>query len=341
MDTWVASTFWLSWIMLSEHLCTNFCVVCFHSAWFHSGRYQGVELLSNIVRWKWKVLVAQLCLTLCDPMNCNQPGSSVHGILQARILEWVDIPFSRRSSWPRDWTQVSCIAGGFFTIWATREAQHSKIMFNFLKFSKWLYHLHFPQEYMSSYFSISLQHFLLFVFFIIAILAGAIWYFIVVLICIFLMTNDSEHLLVLIGYSYIFLGEISIEIICQFLIVVCFILVCKRSLYSFPGGSVVKNLPANAGASGDTGSVPGLGRSPGGGNGKSLQYFLPGKFHGQRSLAVYIHGVAKGQTWLSTHTKSSLYIMYTNILLDLSFANTFSQAVACLCIFLVVSFEAQ
>ena len=125
------------------------------------------------------------------------------------------------------------------------------------QFSEWLYHLHFPQEYMSSYFSISLQHFLLFVFFIIAILAGAIWYFIVVLICIFLMTNDSEHLLVLIGYSYIFLGEISIEIICQFLIAVCFILVCKRSLYSFPGGSVVKNLPANSGASGDTGSIPG------------------------------------------------------------------------------------
>ena len=45
-----------------------------------------------------------------------------HGILQARVLEWVDIPFSRRSSQPRDQTQVSCIAGGFFTIWATREA---------------------------------------------------------------------------------------------------------------------------------------------------------------------------------------------------------------------------
>ena len=82
-------------------------------------------------------------------------------------------------------------------------------------------------------------------------------------------------------------------------------------------------------------------RSPGEGNGNSLQYFLPGKFHGQRSLAVYIHGVAKGQTWLSTHTKSSLYILYTNILLDMWFANIFSQAVAYLCIFLVVSFEAQ
>ena len=65
--------------------------------------------------------VAQSCPTLCDPMNCSLPGSSVHGILQARILEWVAISFSRRPSWPRDWTQVSCIVGRCFTIWATRE----------------------------------------------------------------------------------------------------------------------------------------------------------------------------------------------------------------------------
>ena len=49
-----------------------------------------------------KVLVAQLCLTLCDPMDCSPPGSSVHGILQARILEWIAIPFSKGSSQPRD-----------------------------------------------------------------------------------------------------------------------------------------------------------------------------------------------------------------------------------------------
>ena len=57
----------------------------------------------------------------CDPVDCSLPGSSVHGILQARILEWVAIPFSR-SSLPRDWTWVSCTTGRFFTIWATREA---------------------------------------------------------------------------------------------------------------------------------------------------------------------------------------------------------------------------
>ena len=72
---------------------------------------------------KWKVKVIQSCLTLCNHMNCSPPGSSVHGILQATILEWVVVPFSRGSSQPRDWTQVSCIAGGFFTVWATRKVQ--------------------------------------------------------------------------------------------------------------------------------------------------------------------------------------------------------------------------
>ena len=56
---------------------------------------------------------------------CSPPGSSVHGILQVRILEWVAIPSSRGSSQPRDRTQVSCTVGGFFTIWATREVQLS------------------------------------------------------------------------------------------------------------------------------------------------------------------------------------------------------------------------
>ena len=56
-------------------------------------------------------------------MDCSPPDSSVHEILWARILEWVAIPFSRGYSWPRDQTQVSCNAGSFFTVWATREAQ--------------------------------------------------------------------------------------------------------------------------------------------------------------------------------------------------------------------------
>ena len=59
--------------------------------------------------------VAQSCLTLCDPLDCSLPVSSVHGILQARTLEWVAVPFSRGSSQPRDRTQISRVAGGFFT----------------------------------------------------------------------------------------------------------------------------------------------------------------------------------------------------------------------------------
>ena len=61
------------------------------------------------------VLVAQSFPTLCDPTDCSPPVSSVHGILQARTLEWITIPFSRGSSWPRDQTQVSCIADKLFT----------------------------------------------------------------------------------------------------------------------------------------------------------------------------------------------------------------------------------
>ena len=62
------------------------------------------------------VCVTQLCLTLCDSMDCSPPGSSVHGILQARIPEWVAISFSRGSSQPRDGTQASCTAGGCYTV---------------------------------------------------------------------------------------------------------------------------------------------------------------------------------------------------------------------------------
>ena len=66
--------------------------------------------------------VAQLHLTLCDPVDCSPPGFSVHGILQARILEWVATSFFRGSSQPRDWTQVSHIVGRCFSLWATRGA---------------------------------------------------------------------------------------------------------------------------------------------------------------------------------------------------------------------------
>ena len=85
---------------------------------------EGMEEPSQTTRVSNSVcLVAQSCPTLCDPMDCSTPGSFVMGILQERILEWVATPSSRVTSQLRDWTQVSRIAGGFFTIWATREAQ--------------------------------------------------------------------------------------------------------------------------------------------------------------------------------------------------------------------------
>ena len=68
-------------------------------------------------------VIAQSWPTICDPMECSLLGSSIHGIPQARMLEWVAIPFSRGSSQHRDQTLVSHVADRFFTVWATREAQ--------------------------------------------------------------------------------------------------------------------------------------------------------------------------------------------------------------------------
>ena len=76
-------------------------------------------VFSFSVAYSMKVLVAQSCLTLCNPMNYSPPGFSVPRILQARILEWVAISFTRGSSQSRDSTWVSRFAGSFLTVWAT------------------------------------------------------------------------------------------------------------------------------------------------------------------------------------------------------------------------------
>ena len=104
------------------------------------GRQRGISLPFLLMPEPMCVCVcvcvcyAQLCPSLCEPMDCRLLGSSAHGILQARILEWVAIPFSRGSSQPRDQTLV-CIAGRFFTI-CYREVK----LFN-LKYTKYTYKL--------------------------------------------------------------------------------------------------------------------------------------------------------------------------------------------------------
>ena len=99
----------------------------------------------SLVHTHWNVIesesnIAQLCLTPCDPMDCSLPGSSIDGIFQARILEWVAISFSRRSSWPRDWTQISHIVGRHFIIWATREVICKKMEIKSLPTFKYFIH---------------------------------------------------------------------------------------------------------------------------------------------------------------------------------------------------------
>ena len=82
---------------------------------------------------------AQLCLTLCNPTDCTPPGSSNHRILQARILGLVAVPSSRGPSWPRDWTCISCTAGGFHTakpsgklvsIWVSKHLLNKPLLFD-------------------------------------------------------------------------------------------------------------------------------------------------------------------------------------------------------------------
>ena len=109
-----------------------FCFICLLSSYptpvtiKNAARWNNLHIIANIPTddqpWWWWCEVTQSCPTLCCPMDCSPPGSSIHGIFQARILEWIAISFSRGSSQPRDRTLVSCIAGRRFTVWATREA---------------------------------------------------------------------------------------------------------------------------------------------------------------------------------------------------------------------------
>ena len=92
--------------------------------WWASKHYRILILLC----WRIDIFIRCFCCsvpksspTLFDCMDCSPSGFSVHGVFQARTLEWVAISFSRRSSWPRDWTWVSHTVGRRFTVWATRK----------------------------------------------------------------------------------------------------------------------------------------------------------------------------------------------------------------------------
>ena len=112
MGSQKSQTWWSDWTT-KQVSAINWCV-----------KYVCRDSKEGSVQFYLSALVPQSCPTLCNPMDCTLPGSSVHGILQARILEWVAIPFFKRSSWPRDQTQVSHIAGRFFTSQATRAQEY-------------------------------------------------------------------------------------------------------------------------------------------------------------------------------------------------------------------------
>ena len=103
-----------------------------------------LDTFASYVNWS-EVKVSQSCLTLWDLM-----GYTGHGILQARIQEWIAFPFCRGFSHPRDWTQVSCIAGGFFTSWAMREAPSQLYSYLFFPNSLWTWFFCLKSHFLST-----------------------------------------------------------------------------------------------------------------------------------------------------------------------------------------------
>ena len=113
-------------IQLSHPLSSHYLILC-HPILLHA-LLDCKEILVKLIKIESESDITQSCPTLCDPMECSLPCSSIHGIFQARVLEWIAISFSRGSSGPRDWTWVSHITGRHFTIWATREDKGTLIV---------------------------------------------------------------------------------------------------------------------------------------------------------------------------------------------------------------------
>ena len=104
-----------------------FVFIFFLSFVLFNSRQKIKDFWLKLTESKKESEVAQLCPTLWDPKDCSLPGASIHGIFQARVLEWVAISFSLSSSRIGDWTWVSHIVGRCFTIWATREVPYKHI----------------------------------------------------------------------------------------------------------------------------------------------------------------------------------------------------------------------
>ena len=123
IETEVGTAIFFFYLLILRHLNYTFSTPLKESQWTVSTQsfIHSIPGLEYILSLTSVCLLTQSCPTLCDPMSYSPPDSSVHGISQARILEWVAISFSR--DLPRNQTQVSCIAGEFFTIWATRNLQ--------------------------------------------------------------------------------------------------------------------------------------------------------------------------------------------------------------------------
>ena len=194
------------------------------------------------------LLAAQSCLTLWDPTDCSLPGSPVHGISQARVLEWLAIPFSRGSSQSRDRTQLSCMAGRFFTIWASKDEEQSE-----------------PRRATQAR---RLQHK-------------------VGVNCCLLASWKEVSFYGIIQISFQSFNSILLEeaeaYFCPIWVLTSFQEFAELQV-GFPRSSVGKEYACNAG---DLGLIPGSGRSPGEGTGNPLQYSCLEHPHGQRSLAGY------------------------------------------------------
>ena len=129
---------------MSEKYSLWYTICLWGQVCYSDSKSQESKMESILIKFKDSQLHSakslQLCLTLCNPMDCSLPGSSVYGLFQESTPEWVVISSSRVSSWPRDWTRISCvfcIADGFFAIWATEEAPYAKAFL--LKKKKTLY----------------------------------------------------------------------------------------------------------------------------------------------------------------------------------------------------------